>query len=304
MRRRPLGLSPYWRLITGPEGLKDHVQRRDWPLVLTACGIPYQLSVFEGRDHLYVPALLTEKAWAELGDFSGERRGGVVRPAHPPLHPRWVPACLFPLMLLLWNGWNRGRIPVPDWFPPVGTWDAVGALDTVRVRIYGEWYRTVTALELHADAGHLMGNVAFGMFFLPFAARLVGAGRAVWLTMLGGAMGNGVCVVLRNSAVTSIGFSTALFACMGLQSGFMACTGWNRKSYMMPLVAGVGLLAMLGADGGNTDYMAHVAGLGCGMALGAFEALRLRRGWPGLGQVAGYVAAALLPFLCWLAVPH
>jgi membrane associated rhomboid family serine protease len=299
MRQRPLGLGLYWRTATGPQGISSPARCREWLLVLSACGIPFRLHHFDGRDHIYVPALLVGKARAELGAFADEPRRQRAR-THRPLHDAWLPACLFPLLLILWNGWSHGLLPLVGGVPARAAIDSLGALDAVRVRIYGEWYRTVTALVLHADTAHLLGNVAFGMLFLAFSARLVGAGRAVWLTMLGGALANGAAVLLRSAAVTSIGFSTALFATIGLQSGYMACTGWRRNRYLLPLAGGAGLLAMLGTEGVNTDYLAHVTGLLSGTALGVLEAVRLRNGWPGFGQAAGYVLAVLLPVVCWV----
>ena len=48
------------------------------------------------------------------------------------------------------------------------------------VVVRGEWWRAFTALTLHADAGHLMANLLFGVLFAYPAAQLVGVGVA-WL---------------------------------------------------------------------------------------------------------------------------
>ena len=65
------------------------------------------------------------------------------------------------------------------------------------------------------------------------------------------------------------------------------------------LAAGAALLAMLGTEGENTDYAAHVAGLVCGLALGLAEGWRLRRGWPALPQIPAGLLALALPVLAW-----
>ena len=65
------------------------------------------------------------------------------------------------------------------------------------------------------------------------------------------------------------------------------------------LAAGLAILAMLGTEGENTDYAAHLAGLGCGLALGAFEGWRLRSKRAGLGQWLAASAAALLVAMAW-----
>lgn len=56
---------------------------------------------------------------------------------------------------------------------------------------------------------------------------------------------------------------------------------------------------MLGTEGENTDYAAHVAGLVCGLALGLAEGWRLRRGWPALPQIPAGLLALALPVLAW-----
>ena len=59
------------------------------------------------------------------------------------------------LLLVLWHGLRSGWWPLPDGLPlPMG-WEQAGALDNVRLRIYGEWQRLFTALTLHADAVEL-----------------------------------------------------------------------------------------------------------------------------------------------------
>ena len=169
----------------------------------------------------------------------------------------------------------------------------------MRVRVFNEWYRTVTALTLHASLTHLCGNVAFGSLFLTLLARLTGVGRALWITLIGGALGNALTILLRPRPVLSMGFSTALFASIGAISGYMACQQQGKRKAMLPVAAAAALLAMLGTEGENTDYAAHLAGLGCGLALGAFEGWRLRSKRAGLGQGLAATAAALLVAMAW-----
>ena len=129
--------------------------------------------------------------------------------------------------------------PVPDFLPPPQTWFNAGVLDNVLVRVYGQFYRLATALTLHADLRHLWGNIAFGALFLTLLARLTGVGRAVWLTLIGGILGNGLTVLFRPRAVTSLGFSTALFAAVGVLAGMMAGRQTQRRKAILPIAAGV-----------------------------------------------------------------
>ena len=296
-RVRPAFLPPFWRNLTGAPGFTSYRQRRDWRLVLSACGIPHRLSQFNGREYLYVPPLLEGRALTELSAFDAERESPPA-PA-PPGQPHWKLAGCFLLPLLMWHGMRVGWCPAPDWLPPPRLWLAAGALDTLAVRLRGEWYRVVTALTLHADAAHLCGNLAFGALFMGLLARVAGLGRALWLTLLGGSLGNVLAVLLRRQPVESIGFSTALFACVGALSGLMAMRGAGRREMLLPVAAGAGLLAMLGTEGERTDYLAHVGGLIAGLALGLWEGMRERRKWPTPPQWLWATLAILLPVLAW-----
>lgn len=298
VRRRPGGLPPFWRNITGPLGLADYTQRRDWRLVLSACRIPHVLNTFCRREYIYVPPLLEQTALSELTDFDCERQRIPHQPSLP-IHPYGGLTTFFLLPLILWHGLRVGWWPVPDFLPPPQVWSDAGILDNVLVRVYGQVYRFATALTLHSEPRHLWGNMAFGALFLALLARLAGVGRAVWLTLIGGVLGNALTVLFRPRAVASLGFSTALFASVGVLAGMMAGRQTQRRKALLPIAAGVALLAMLGTEGENTDYAAHVAGLFCGLALGLGESWRVRCAWPALPQVAAGFLALAVPVLAW-----
>lgn len=242
-----------------------------------------------------MPPLLEGIALAELAEFSAESHKAVPAPTPLRVYRHSALAALFLLPLLVWHGWRAGWWPAPLFLPPPDTWAPAGMLDNVLVRIYDQYYRLATALTLHVSLTHVWGNVAFGALFLSLLARLTGIGRALWLTVAGGIAGNALTVVLRPRAVTSMGFSTALFAAVGALAGFMAMHSGQRRKAALPVAAGVAILAMLGTEGENTDYAAHIAGLCGGLVLGAWEAWRTQKRWPALPQLpAGALAAALL----------
>lgn len=290
-------MPPYWRNITGPAGFGTCVQRRDWRLVLSACGIAHSLCRFGGREYAYVPPMQEGLALHELAGFEAERTVA----AHPALkiHACWGFAGILLLPLLVWHGLRVLWWPTPAWFPPPQQWLDAGILDVFRVRYHDEWQRLVTALSLHADVAHLCGNLVFGGIFLALFARVVGVGRAMWLTLAGGVLGNGLLVLFRRQPVQSLGFSTALFACVGALAGYMALRQKRRREIVLPIAAAAALLAMLGVDGERTDYAAHVAGLCAGCVLGLWEACREDHGWPALPQWAAGILALLLPCLAW-----
>jgi membrane associated rhomboid family serine protease len=147
----------------------------------------------------------------------------------------------------------------------------------------GEWWRPFTGLFLHADIGHLVGNLVGGAFFGTLVARLIGPLLGWTLILASGTMGN-----LLTSALTypqpfnSIGASTAVFAALGILSGVGIAETLRERvrlpwlRVMAPVFAGIILLGWLG--GGNTpqtDVLGHVfgfsSGLAAGAAVGAFE---------------------------------
>ncbi len=136
----------------------------------------------------------------------------------------------------------------------------------------GEWWRTVTALFLHSDLGHVVGNVLFGVYFLTAATRTLGVGLGLALVLAAGAIGNGLNAVANGHGHESIGASTAVFGAIGILAG-MALARRNRSGLrgarlLLPVGAGLGLLGMLGTGGPRVDVFAHLYGLLAGGVLG------------------------------------
>lgn len=149
----------------------------------------------------------------------------------------------------------------------------------------GEWWRPFTALFLHADVGHLLGNVLIGGFFCVLVAQLVGPWRG-WLWILsGGTAANAMNAWLhRSQNFRSIGASTATFAALGILVGIASRQAWRNRSYrgfrplVLPLIAGVVLLGWFGSGGPNTDVAAHVLGMAWGALLAAWSAREPKHG--------------------------
>jgi membrane associated rhomboid family serine protease len=184
-------------------------------------------------------------------------------------------------------------------------WFEQGAVISRQVLMEGEPWRVVTGLTLHADASHLLGNVALGGLVLSYLASQVGAG-AVWLLALtSGAVGNYLNALYHGGAHRSVGFSTAVFGVIGCLCGLRMLGAMAPRSILLPLGAGAGLLAMLGTDGEKTDVGAHLWGLGVGVVLGFFWHWPLSRrlfrsGWSQVGLGCGSFLIVLASW--WLAI--
>ena len=176
-------------------------------------------------------------------------------------------------------------------------WLSVGRVEAGSM-VGGEWWRAVTALTIHLDADHLLGNVAFGSFFAYFVSRYLGGGLG-WLAILtAGTFGNMLNGMVQAAEHRSIGASTAVFAALAL----LTANTWKRgfwkntplRTRIAPLVAGLGLLAFTGTGGENTDIVAHLTGFVAGFCLGLVLArYPVPRSW-STQFAAGFLACALV----------
>ena len=267
-------------------------------LVLTAVGIPHRLEEHVDGWTLYVEASRAHEAVEELGDYQDE---SAAEPA-----PVTVTAPLDDgrrgiagFLIVIWAvPFLQGEAPFG------GAMLEAGGMHAGRVEA-GEWWRTLTALTLHGDSGHILSNSAFGAFFGLYVARGLGSGLGWLLVVLAGALGNGANALIQADAFRSIGASTATFAALGLFSAVAWARGeirrgrgWRRA--LAPLLAGFALVVWTGTGGENTDVMAHFTGFGAGVVLGALAGRLPRETISGPAVQAGAGALALgLPVLAW-----
>lgn len=180
-------------------------------------------------------------------------------------------------------------------------WLAAGALDTRAFRA-GELWRAATAITLHFDVAHLLGNLGFGAFFGWLAAHLLGPGVAFGAGALAAVAANALNASFQPASHVSAGASTMVFAMLGL----LAAYAWRRRAAegerwayrWAPLVAGVIMLGFTGAGGERTDVLAHLTGFVVGAATG--WALSLARRAPGrLAQWAFALGAVAVIATGW-----
>ncbi|MDY0221976.1 MAG: rhomboid family intramembrane serine protease [Desulfobacterium sp.] len=142
--------------------------------------------------------------------------------------------------------------------------------------LQGEIYRTVTALFLHADLGHLLGNAVGMIVFGVPVCTLVGTLPGLLMILSAGAAGNFVTALCYRTAHLSIGASTSVMGAAGILTAVQtakrirAGQGFHPKIFF-PLGAGIALVGML-SGGENTDVLAHLTGFGAGLVLGALSA--------------------------------
>jgi rhomboid protease GluP len=186
-------------------------------------------------------------------------------------------------------------------------WLSLGALDAGAP---GEWWRVFTALTLHVDQEHLLGNLLFGVVAGIAAGRLLGPGVA-WASILSaGALANYAEILVAPAGHRAVGASTAVFAALGLLAGL----AWRRRLTLRerrwyrwaPLIAGICLLTLLGAGSEHVDVLGHALGFIFGTGVGWLYA---RTGMPrnrgNTLQIALAAGAALMLCAAWvIALNH
>ncbi|RJX19470.1 MAG: rhomboid family intramembrane serine protease [Desulfobulbus sp.] len=242
-------------------GTLEHLQLCS--LVLSAVGIRHTVKMRSLE--LRVPAEFAERARHHLDSYFEENRSWPERP--PPAQKLGYSGN--PPTLLMIGGLAVFYLVTGPWQDDV-SWFARGAIDSRLILEQGEWWRLITALTLHADQVHLLGNCIIGGFIVHLLNRTVGYGLAALLLLLCGALGNFLNIAIRDTAHLSVGFSTAVFAGIGLLSGLQVLAGplTRLRNLLVPIGAGAGLLAMLGTEGERTDLGAHLFGFLCGLVFG------------------------------------
>src|SRR5260370_24849726 len=91
------------------------------------------------------------------------------------------------------------------------SWFVRGPASSERI-LHGEVWRAVTALTLHADMLHVLGNALSGSIFLSAVNRRLGDGRGPLLVLVSGALGHAPNAVWHRGAHASICASTSVFA--------------------------------------------------------------------------------------------
>lgn len=183
------------------------------------------------------------------------------------------------------------------------TWFIAGSANSKAILAHGEYFRIITALTLHADIVHLLGNCILGGILLHYFLLITGNGLGLTSVLFASAAANFINAVAHGPGHNSVGFSTAVFSVIGILSIL------NYRQYrfrrplrvMMPLMAGSALLAMLGSSGERTDLGAHFFGLVTGFGTGGLLlVLRFTQLRENLAlQFTLGIFAIGLPFFAW-----
>ena len=270
-------LVDQWALVLASAGIHSHIVRRaeGWELAVASRDVERAARVLD----------LYERENAE-------------RPREGSRFPQWGPTRVgFAMagLLVAFYGVTGPRRSGVGWFER-------GSATAERI-LEGEWWRTVTALTLHADAAHVLANAVTAALFGTAVCRWVGPGLGAVLVLGAGAFGNALNAWVHGAEHSSVGASTAIFGAVGLLGGLGLAQGLvlglRRSRVWAPLAACLGLLALLGT-GERTDVWAHGFGFLCGVGLGVLAGAAVRKPPSAPVQFVLLVAGAGTVVGCWI----
>ena len=239
-------------------------QAMDWSLVLASQDIP---TTILGPDTTNQWGLLVspedyERALSAIRQFRHENQGWSWRRDVPwpktGFHSGSVVWCIFLAAALAFASLKR-----PVLF-------AEGRMDSLAV-FRGEWWRLFTAVTLHADLAHLMGNLTFGVLFLGLAMARYGPGNALLAGLLSGAAGNLAGLFFYSHPYFGVGASGMMMGAVGLL-GVHAVSVWRvypkAAKYMLSGIITAALVFILFGTNPSSDVIAHFGGFVAGTLLG------------------------------------
>ena len=202
--------------------------------------------------------------------------------AIPPRHkrrPRWVTPTLVVLLCAAFV-WTQS-LPAPARQAVLQDWGALGGLGHGLASFTdpARWARFFSALFLHGDWSHLLGNLVFLMIFGLPSERLLGSLRFLAVFLVGGAIANFAAAVSVAGDQVVIGASGAVSAVIGAglalfpraRLGVVLPLGLFLEFVRAPAVLLIGLwvllqvlFAYIGPAYGQVAWVAHVAGFGAG----------------------------------------
>jgi membrane associated rhomboid family serine protease len=267
-----------------------------WSLVLAAEGVAHGMLASDGRYFVEVDEADAARAAALIARWARENEPA---PPPPPASHADVPT-------------NAGiwiALALVGFFAVTGPWSETseffrrGSADARRI-LGSELWRSVTALTLHSDPAHVLGNAFSCAVFGTLLLRRYGVGVGAWLLLGSGALGNLLTALWHGSQHRSVGASTALFGAIGALAATELVRrrrlrlGWNQA--WLPIAGGIALLAMLGTGRGS-DFTAHGMGLAAGAALGLAAARWLTASPAPAAQAVLALGAVAAIALAWAA---
>jgi rhomboid protease GluP len=271
----------------------------DWSLVLASQDISHLIASPDesGKWSLQVGPLDVARAAGAIRQYEAENR------PQPWQRQYFEGRIVFDWVALVWAVALAVIQALAEKHPGVEKAGVMHGMDVAR----GEWWRLVTATQLHADWGHLASNLCIGFGLLGLVMGRWGTATGMLAALLAGVGGN-----LANWALQperfSLGASTVVMGCVGL----LALLPRSPKATPQALwrgvfggIAGAVLIFVLFGLDPSTDVLAHAGGFVAGLGLAAMLRAAPVRHHSRVAGVAAALLLATLILLTWaLALRH
>jgi membrane associated rhomboid family serine protease len=271
----------------------------EYGLMLQSIGIEQGILQSEGGYRLLVHPDDAQRATGQVERYTAENVGWPPRDeVELNLSEGVLAALVYAGMLLSTNALATGGAFGRDWV-------ATGS-SSVEAIFAGEWWRTITALSLHADWSHLLNNLLFGGLFALLACEILGAGLGLTAISLSGVLGNALNALARPPEFSAIGASTAVFGALGLLVAYQwsqrHSLAYNRVRRWGPVLGGSVLLAMFGMSANERiDVVGHATGFLAGGMIGlALGRWLLHRRLSSLAQSSLLLFPPIVLAAAWL----
>jgi rhomboid protease GluP len=275
----------------------ERQQADEWAVVLAAGNIPHRLRPRLDGWALIVAVRDAAAAREALDAYERENNiadtADVDADAVAPVRATAAVGIAIGLLLI-------GFFAVTGTWASRSIWFERGSADAERI-VAGEWWRTVTALTLHADAPHVIGNAGASAVLVGAVSQQLGPGVGLCVLLLAGAGGNALTAIAHGTHHDSVGASTAMFGAIGILGATRVVSRGRRLAGRKPwmvVAASLALLALLGTSP-DADLLAHLFGLLLGGALGLAAAPTLPRRLRPLTQCVLAVAVLALVVGAW-----
>ncbi len=268
-------------------------------LVLSAVGIEHQTLQMRQGWQIQVPEHMADQAAAAIAAYVSENNAT----ENTPTEPAWPVTRTF-------VGFLMALVLVVVHFAVV-TSDKATALRhlfsaSADKILNGDLYRITTALLLHADGLHLIGNVVGMAIFATAVCSTAGFGAGGLMILASGMLGNLANALLYKSGHHSIGASTAVFGAIGIAAAHQLITKWQHTGHRfkawVPFGGGLALLGLLGSSP-NTDLTAHFFGFILGFLIGILFTVT-RSGPPGNRAQYACLFLAVTLILISFTIPY
>jgi membrane associated rhomboid family serine protease len=175
-----------------------------------------------------------------------------------------------------------------------------GIADASKI-LRGEWWRTITAMTLHADSRHLASNLVSGFLALSLLHYRIPLAKLVPFLAVASAIANFFVALTVQTSFRSLGFSGFVFATIGclavIEFRLMPRETHGMLRRFAPLCGAASLAVFLGL-GENADILGHLYGFIAGLLCGFIPKKKtLRWGTPTVAADILWIAAYYALFI-------